>query len=72
MRLKALRRVLLAQPPELGQSGSSLGAVQDLLKVVASTHRALLLDALGEVRVSEGEAELLRYYRKVEVRLIEN
>ena len=30
------------------------------------------LDALGEVRVSEGEAELLRYYRKVEVRLIEN
>ena len=51
VRLKALRRVLLAQPPELGQSGSSLGAVQDLLKVVASTHRALLLDALGEVDV---------------------
>ena len=41
VRLKALRRVLLAQPPELGQAGSSLGAVQDLLKVVASTHRAL-------------------------------
>ena len=31
----------------------------------------ITLDALGEVRVSDGEAELLRYYRKVEVRLIE-
>jgi len=30
------------------------------------------VDAIGEVRTSSTETEMLRYYRKVEVRLIDN
>ena len=51
VRLKALRRLLLAQPSDLGSGGSSLPSFQDLLKRVASTHRTMLLDAMGEVDV---------------------
>jgi len=46
--------------------------VAKYLEKCGVSERNIEVDAIGEVRTSSMEAEMLRYYRKVEVRLIEN